>query len=159
MKISTIVLSSIASLAASVNAAAVDAPPPLPTFDGATCKLNSKDWLQYYDDGWEELGSVGHYIGYFYTSNNHAIKVTLTGGYNGTDFFIGDNALKDCSCIPNVKPDYHLLEGATTDLWVTVDERELLGFRMNSHAVDFKIELHSETSTWMPVMKMEACSK
>ncbi|CAK7893061.1 hypothetical protein CAAN1_08S03114 [[Candida] anglica] len=153
MKFSTIVLSSVASLASSVNAF------DIPNIAGATCEVNSKDWFEVYDWEFQSFGAKDQYIGYWYTANNPAVHITLTGGTNGTDFFIGNNAVKDCSCIPDTQPDYRLAEGAKTELDVTVKEGELLGFRMRSWGVDFGIDFQQETSMWSPLMKLEACSK
>ncbi|CAK7903547.1 hypothetical protein CAAN1_09S01970 [[Candida] anglica] len=151
MKFSTIILSSIASIA-SVNAANV------PTVSAATCPLSSQNFLEDFSGGYMEV-SENEYISYLYAELNSEVDVTLIGGVGGTDFFVGNNALSDCSCIPDVKPDYHVAEGATTQIKVAVKSNELLGFRIKSSEVDFDIKYKQLTSRWAPVFPMSPCPK
>ncbi|CAK7903557.1 hypothetical protein CAAN1_09S01926 [[Candida] anglica] len=150
MKFSTIVLSSIASIA-SVNAASV------PAVAAATCQLSSQNFVEDFAGGFQMIGD--DYLLYLYTELNSEVDVTLTGGVGGTDFFVGNNALSDCSCIPDVKPDYHVAEGATTQVKIDVNMNELLGFRIKSSDSDFDVQFKQLTSRWGTLFPVTQCAK
>ncbi|CAK7900840.1 hypothetical protein CAAN1_11S00144 [[Candida] anglica] len=75
------------------------------------------------------------------------------------DFWIGENAIKDCSCYPNTQPDYSVAPGEKLQLELDVTPNMLYGVRVKGISEAWDIVSSPVSHRWGPTVPIEKCPR